>query len=193
MAFREDQLNGRIATIIREGIAGTQWVVVEEKDSSLVGTQKRPDIRIMRPLPEPPIVIENEYIKGNVEIDCLDKLGRQLRPEYGGQTIHTVIGILTPPSLQNVANGDDAEAMLRYGVTLEYIAYMGSPTAYTRFPKAGFIKGNIRNLMEFMRPAAEPADLIRQAADTLGQRRRRRCRLHNRISRNGTRNRRGDS
>ena len=167
MAIREDQLNGRIATIIREGIAETQWVVGEENDGALVGNTKRPDILITRPLPEPPIVIENEYIIGNVETDCLNKLGQTLRPERGGQTIHTVVGMHSPPSLQNVANGDEAEAMLRDGVILQYVAYIASPTDYTRFPKSGFIKGNIRNLVEFMRPAAEPAELIRQAADTL--------------------------
>ena len=167
MAVREDQLNGRIATIIREGVSGTQWTVDEENDGALAGNAKRPDILITRPLPEPPIVIENEYIMGNVETDCLNKLGQTLRAERGGQIIHTVVGMHSPPSLQNAANGDDAEALLRNGELVKYVAYMGEPTDYTRFPKSGFISGTIRNLIEFTRPAAEPADMIREAADTL--------------------------
>ena len=47
------------------------------------------------------------------------------------------------------------------------MAYVGTPDEYTRFPRSGFITGNVRNLVEFVRPAAEPADLIQQAADTL--------------------------
>ena len=61
MGIREDQLNGRIATIIREYVKGTQWAIFEENDGALADTNRRPDILITRPLPEPPLVIENEY------------------------------------------------------------------------------------------------------------------------------------
>ena len=167
MSIREDQLNGRIATIIRESLKGTQWTVKEENDGTLATSNRRPDILITRPSPEPPVVIENEYNIANVEVDCLNKLGETLKPELGGQTIHTVIGVLSPKELQDAANGDQAEAMLRNGQTLQYAAYIGTPGDHTRFPKSGFITGDVRNLVEFVRPAAEPADLIRQAADTL--------------------------
>ncbi len=167
MPVREDQLNGRIATIIRECIRGTQWTVAEENDGTLATSSKRPDILITRPTPEPPIVIENEYNIRNVEGDCLNKLGEGLQPALGGQTIHTVIGLHSPQELEDAANGDIAEEMLRDGALLQYAAYTGTPDAYTRFPKSGFIAGDVRNLVEFVRPAAEPADLIRQAADTL--------------------------
>lgn len=168
MPIREDQLNGRIATIIRECVRGTHWMVAEENDGTLSTSNRRPDILITRPAPEPPIVIENEYNVANVAGDCLNKLGETLRPDLGGQTINTVIGVLTPKELQDAANGDHAEALLRDGIALQYAAYIGKPGDCTRFPKSGFITGNVRNLVEFVRPAAEPADLIRQAADTLG-------------------------
>ena len=164
---REDQLNGRIATIIRECVNGTQWVVTEENDGTLDTSQKRPDLLLIRPLPEPPIIIENEYNVSNVEVDCLNKLGEVLDPELGGQTIHTVIGVLSPGALENAPDGDEAETMLRNGVALQFAAYFGTPDNYTRFPKSGFISGDVRNLVEFIRPAAEPADLIREASDTL--------------------------
>ena len=157
----EPQLNGRIATVIRESITGTHWTVIEETTGTLSGNQRTPDILITRPLPEPPIIIENEYVLGNVEGDCLLKLGQTLRPEHGGQKIHTIIGLYTPQVLQDAANGDVAEDMLRKGEALQYVAYTRTPTDYTRFPIAGFISGNVRNLVEFMKPAAEPADLIR--------------------------------
>ena len=131
MGIREDQFNGRIATIIRECVIGTQWTIFEENDGTLVDTNRRPDILITRPLPEPPLVIENEYNIGSVEGDCLRKLGQTLRPERGGQTIHTVIGVYTPETLQDAANGDEAEAMLRKGESLQYVAYIGTPADYT--------------------------------------------------------------
>ena len=167
MPIREDQLNGRIATIIRECIKGTQWTVKEENDGTLATSNRRPDILITRPLPEPPVVIENEYNVANVETDCLNKLGQILRPDLGGQTIHTVIGVHSPTELQNAANGDQAETMLRDSAILHYVAYVGTPDNYNRFPQSGFVTGDVRNLVEFIRPAAEPADLIREAADIL--------------------------
>ena len=57
--------------------------------------------------------------------------------------------------------------MLRAGAQLQYVAYFGEPNNFNRFPSSGFITGDARNLVEFVRPAAEPADLIQQAADTL--------------------------
>ena len=167
MSIREDQLNGRIATIIRECVNGTQWTVAEENDGTLATSNRRPDILITRLSPEPPVVIENEYNVANVEGDCLNKLGQALKSALGGQTIHTVIGVLSPKELQDATNGDQAEAMLRNGAVLQYAAYVGTPDDCTRFPTSGFVTGTVRNLVEFVRPAAEPADLIRQAADTL--------------------------
>ena len=55
MPVREDQLNGRIATIIRECIQGTLWTVAEENDGTLATSGRRPDILITRPSPEPPV------------------------------------------------------------------------------------------------------------------------------------------
>ena len=163
----EPQLNGRIATIIRECVTGTRWVVTEETSGTLTGNQKTPDILITRPAPEPPIVIENEYKVANLQGDCLNKLGQKLRPELGNETIHTVIGIHSPKELDDSANGDIAEGMLRNGTLLQYAAYTGTPDEYNRFPRSGFITGSVRNLVEFVRPAAEPADLIGDAANTL--------------------------
>ena len=165
----EPQLNGRIATIIRECVSGTRWIVTEETAGSLAGNQRTPDILITRPDPEPPIVIENEFNAANVEGDCLNKLGHTLQPELGGKTINTVIGIHSPQELHNAADGDQAEDLLRGGALLRYVAYVGTPDEFTRFPRTGFITGNVRNLVEFIRPAAEPTELIQQAADRLAK------------------------
>ena len=167
MPIREDQLNGRIVTIIRECTAGTGWTITEETEGTLASSGRRPDILITRRHPEPPIVLENEYHIGNILDDCLRKLGQTLKPELGGQTVATVVGIYSPNLLQNAANGDDSEALLRDGAKLWYAVYTGTLDDCRRFPETGFITGTVRNLVEFIRPAAEPDDLIRQASETL--------------------------
>ena len=129
-----------------------QWTVAEENDGTLATSDRRPDILIMRPSPEPPVVIENEYSIARVEGDCLNKLGEKLQPTLGGHTIHTIIGVYSPKELQEAADGDQAETMLRNGIVLQYAAYIGTPEDHTRFPKSGFITGNVRNLVEFVRP-----------------------------------------
>ena len=164
---REDQLNGRIATIIRECVQGTRWQVSEENDGCFTTSSRRPDILIVRPWPEPPVVIENEFNLSDVERDCLNKLGQVVQDQLGGQTVNTVIGVHSSPDLRAAANGDTAETLLRNGTPLRYAAYVGTPEDFTRFPRSGFITGDVRNLVEFIRPAAEPADLIQHAADTL--------------------------
>lgn len=168
---REDQLNGRIASAIRKRLAHTTWDVSEEttgvfQDSPL----ERPDVLITRPAPEPPIILENEYNLAQVEQDAVKRLGRTLEPKYGGKTIATVIGIHSPQTLQDAPNGDAAESLLERGVPLQYAVYTGnSPANFERFPQSGFIQGDIRNLIEFIRPATEPADIVRRAADALAR------------------------
>ena len=169
MPIQEDQLNGRIATAIRQCLSGADWNVIEETGSTIAGNQRKPDILIQRPYPEPPIIIENEYSAARVEGDCLRKLGQILRPEYGGQAVSTVIGVHTPANLQEAPHGDAAESLIQAGAQFRYAAYMGAPDSYRRFPNRGFITGDIRNLVEFIRPAAEPAEVIHQAADTLAK------------------------
>lgn len=167
MPLDERQLNGRIATVIRECTVGTGWNIDEEGVRRFADSGRIPDILITRPEPEPPIVLENEYSAARVAGDCLNKLGQTLITEHGGQAVSTVIGILSPAELHNAANGDEAESLLRSGVPLQYAVYTGTPANYRRFPRGGFITGNVRNLVEFIRPAAEPADIIRQASETL--------------------------
>ena len=167
MPLNERQLNGRIATVIRECTIGTGWDIGEENDGVFADSGRIPDILITRPEPEPPIVLENEYNRANVAGDCLNKLGQTLNFAHGGHTVSTVVGILSPPLLHNAANGDEAESLLRNGAELQYAVYSGTPADYRRFPQRGFITGTVRNLVEFIRPAAEPVDIIRQASETL--------------------------
>ena len=58
--------------------------------------------------------------------------------------------------------------MLEQGVTLEYALLAGpGGVDYTRFPKSGFIRGNIRDLAAFVVYAATPEDAVQRAVTIL--------------------------
>ena len=171
MALEEEQLNGRIVSIINELTGQTGWHAREELWGALRGPTTKPDILITRS-DGPPIVVENEYHPANTVFeDCMKSIGRELNPVKVGDsgTVNTVVAIKSPLTLKACATGDEAKFMLLNGESLEYAVYQGTLSNNVRFPTAGFIKGNIRNLIEFIKPAAIPENEIEQAADALTQ------------------------
>ena len=171
MALEEPQLNGRIASVIGELTVGLGWRVREELKGALRGPQDKPDVLITR-ADSPPIVLENEYHPARTVVDdCLTRLGRELNPpvaESSG-TVSTVIAIRSPASLHKCATGSIAEQMLKDGEHLDYAAYQGTENNYTRFPQRGFISGDIRHLIDFIKPAAEAPNVIEKAVTSLRQ------------------------
>ena len=169
MALEEPQLNGRIASVIRPMTTGLGWTVREELWGALRGPKTKPDILITR-ADAPPIVLENEYHPANtLEVDCERVMGRELNPEVAGSTgtVSTVVAIRSSNDLHNCADGDQGQAMLEAGATLEYAVYQGNMAS--RFPKSGFITGTVRELVDFVKPAAEPRDIIAEAARSLAE------------------------
>ena len=170
MALEEPQLNGRIASVINELSQGLGWTAREELWNALRGPKTKPDILITR-ADAPPIALENEYLPAaNVVEECLRVLGRELNPETAGATgvVSTVIAIRSPQGLQQCETGDAARELLMAGnATLEYAAYQGTANRHSRFPEQGFIAGDIRHLVDFIKPAAEPRNAIEQAAREL--------------------------
>ena len=170
MALEEPQLNGRIASVINELSQGLGWTAREELWNALRGPRTKPDILITR-ADAPPIALENEYLPAaNVVDDCLRVLGRELNPEVAGATgvVSTVIAIRSPQGLQQCETGDAARELLMAGnAALEYAAYQGTANRHSRFPEQGFIAGDIRHLIDFIKPAAEPRNAIERAAREL--------------------------
>ena len=169
MALEEPQLNGRIASVIRPMTKGLGWTVREELWYALRGPKHKPDILITRD-GAPPIILENEYLPANTLVaDCTRVMGRELEPEVAGSTgiVGTVIAVRSSDDLNDCADGDQAQAMLERGATLEYAVYQGNMT--TRFPAAGFITGSVREMVDFIKPAAEPRDIIAKAAKALAR------------------------
>ena len=167
MPLEEPQLNGRIASVIRPMTNGLDWTVQEELRGALRGPKHKPDILITRAA-GPPIILENEYTPADTLVDdCERVMGRELDPEVAGSTgrVSTVIAIRSPDTLHNCADGDQAQALLERGATLDYAVYQGNMV--TRFPESGFLTGSVREMVDFIKPAAEARDLIAKAAAAL--------------------------
>ena len=94
-----------------------------------------------------------DYILANPPFNISEWNGDHLRDDK--RWVHGI-----PPVENYTRSGGKGQA-------LRYAAYIRTSDKHTRFPKSGFITGKVRNLVEFVRPAAEPADLIHQAAEKL--------------------------
>ena len=170
MSFDEEQLNGRIASLIRRRTRDIGWHVREEARGVLMDHKLgKPDVVIRRG-EAPPVIIENEYAPGStLEQDCLSRLGLTLEPHEGGKggLVSVVFALRSPDELRTCEDGDEAESRLQHGVDLEFAVYRGNRVRHTRFPRSGFLRGDIRDLIGFIKPASIPEDIVARAADTL--------------------------
>ena len=165
--LEEPQLNGRVASVINKITNSAGWQAREELRGALRGPKTKPDVLITR-ADGPPIVLETEYPPAStVADDCMKSIGRELDPAVAGATgrVSTVIAIRATEELHQCDTGDDAQRMLEDGHEIEYAVYQGNAQQQTRFPHAGFIKGNVRDLVDFIRPASEPQETIDRATE----------------------------
>ena len=169
--LEEPQLNGRIASVINKLTNSAGWQAREELLGALRGPKTKPDVLITRS-DGPPIVLETEYPPAaTVAGDCMKSIGRELNPAVTDATgrVSTVIAIRATDELHRCITGDDAQRMLEDGHEIEYAVYQGTDKQQTRFPQAGFIRGNVNDLIDFIRPAAEPQDTINFAIQAFEQ------------------------
>ena len=170
MPYEEEQLNGRIASRIRHLTVDLGWDVREEARGMLLEERlKKPDIVLTR-ADAPPVVIENEYTPGvTLEQDCLSRLGYTLETDDGGRggTVSVVFALRSPEALRECRHGDEADAKLQGGEELEFAVYRGRPDDFSRFPRDGFLRGDMVDLVNFVKPASIPEDIVNQAADVL--------------------------
>ncbi len=165
--LEEPQLNGRIASVINKLTNSAGWQAREELLGALRGPKTKPDVLITRG-EGPPIVLETEYPPAStVADDCMKSIGRELDPSVANAAgkVSSVIAIRATDELHQCATGDNAQRMLEDGHEIEYAVYQGNEKEQTRFPQSGYIKGNVRDLVDFIRPAAEPQDAINRATE----------------------------
>ena len=101
----------------------------------------------------------------------MKSIGRDLDPGRTGAVgkVSSVIAIKATKELEDSPTGDEAQRMLEGGHEIEYAVYQGTVEEHTRFPNSGYIKGNVRDLVEFIRPASEPKETIDKATEALRQ------------------------
>ena len=165
--LEEPQLNGRIASVINKLTNSAGWQAREELRGALRGPKTKPDVLITRD-DGPPIVLETEYPPAStVADDCMKSIGRELDPSVANAvgTVSSVIAIRATDELHQCITGDEAQRMLEEGHEIEYAVYQGDEKEQTRFPQSGYVKGDIRDLVDFIRPAAEPQDAINRATE----------------------------
>ena len=141
MPINEDQLNGRIATLL--GRMTPRWNVRGENWGAFQGSNKRPDVLVTQTGAQP-VVIENEYLPANtVEDDAKERLGESLDAEVvqASGRINAAVALRSPADLRDCVGLDEVDATLRRGVTLEYALFMGrSIVDATRFPILVYIQ-----------------------------------------------------
>ena len=168
MPILEPQLNGRIATLLDR--MTPRWTALGENKGAFLGSQRQPDILIVQDRAHP-VVIENEYAPAaTVEADALLRLGEHLDSDIvsGSGRVEAAIALRSPVDLHDCVGADDVDAMLTRGIALEYALFFGSSAAdASRFPKSGFISGNIRDLASFAMNAATPEDAVQRAVAAL--------------------------
>ena len=168
MPIHENQLNGRIATLL--GNLDRRWMARGENVGVFAGSNAIPDILITQ-AGAPPLVIENEYQPAaTVAADALGRLGCSLDSAVvnSSGTVNSVIALRSPTELRACATLDEVDGLLRGNIRLEYALYAGTAAdTYERFPEGGFISGNMRDLAAFVEQAAIPAAAIEQAVNDL--------------------------
>ena len=169
MPIREDQLNGRIATLIDR--MSNRWRALGENKGAFQGNDKQPDVLIISDAGGRPIVLENEYEPAHaVEAEAIERLGEYLDADIIGASgrISAAVALRSPDFLRSLPGADAADKALADGATLEYALFTGTdPAKPARFPKTGFIRGDLRDLAAFIAQAATPEDAVERAADIL--------------------------
>ena len=105
-----------------------------------------------------------------MEADALLRLGEHLDSDVvrGSGRVEAAIALRSPVDLHDCVGADDVDAMLSRDITLEYALFSGPSAAdASRFPKSGFISGNIRDLASFAMNAATPEDAVQRAVAAL--------------------------
>ena len=170
MPIIESQLDGRIATLL--GNLDRRWTTRGENTGAFEGTTATPDILVTQG-GALPLVIENEYLPAyTVESEAAGRLGARLNFSVVGASgqVNSVIALRSPTSLRDCNTLNQVDRLLRGGIQLEYALLTGDDgDSYERFPDAGFISGNLRDLAAFVEQAAIPLNVIEQGADILEQ------------------------
>ena len=126
---------------------------------------ERPDILVIEPTVSP-VVIETEVLPApTVEPEAISRLGKQIQAT--GRAILSSIAVRLPERLRT-KQGSFLRSELENVSDIEMAFYTGSdPSAYSRWPRSGWILGRVSDLSILVQYASVPPEVIEKAADQL--------------------------
>ena len=167
MATTEHTINDALAGVLRGTRRAWQQsnVVRSENSGMLKGGNERPDILVIESTVSP-VAIETEVLPAaTVESDAIARLGKQIRAT--GRTILSSIAVHLPLRLRT-KEGSFLQSELEDASDIEMALYTGSdPSAYSRWPRSGWILGGVSDLSILVQYASVPPEVIEKAADQL--------------------------
>ena len=156
-----------LAQVLRETPHAWQGnsVVRSENTGMLKRSNEQPDILVIESSVSP-VVIETEVLPApTVEQEATSRLGKQIRAT--GKAILSSIAVRLPQRLRT-RQGSSLRSEIEDAADIEMALYTGSdPSAYSRWPRSGWIIGGVSNLSTLVQYASVPPEIINRAADQL--------------------------
>lgn len=167
MAITEHTINDALAEALTEtrSLWRFRGVVKSENIDVLKGSGKRPDILITEPNVSP-VIIETEILPAiSVEADARQRLGEHLTPS--GLRILSSLAVRLPTRLRDFSGSLLKKEIIK-SPDFEMALYTGeNPQVCTRWPRNGWIRGNIIDLSILVQSASVPPSVVEEAANKL--------------------------
>jgi hypothetical protein len=167
MATTEHTINDALAEVLTEtrSLWRYKGVVKSENVSVLKSSGKQPDILITEPNVSP-VIIETEILPAiSVEADARQRLGERLTPS--GLRILSSLAVRLPHRLRDFS-GPLLKKEIINSPDFEMALYTGeNPEVCTRWPRNGWIRGNVIDLSILAQSASVPPSVVEEAANKL--------------------------
>jgi len=167
MATTEQTINDTLAAVLMEtrSLWRYKGVVKSENVDVLKGSGKKPDILITEPNVSP-VIVETEVLPASsVESDARQRLGEHLAPS--GRRILSSLAVRLPVRLRDFS-GQPLKNEIINASGLDMALYTGeSPESFVRWPRRGWVQGNVPDLSMLIQAAAVPPAVVEEAANKL--------------------------
>ena len=156
----EPNVNNALGVLLQDMLPRSQ--VRFENTQVIYGHPKlRPDIIVTAP-GRSPVVIEAEYVPAtSVEVEAKDRLGLQVTTN--GRVIEASVALIYPTA---ISEAHDLRASLS-STRLTYSIFTEGASDVQRFPKSGWLEGDVEDLADMVRLVSVPQRAVGQAAAAL--------------------------
>jgi len=167
MATTEQTINDTLAAVLMEtrSLWRYKGVVKSENVDVLKGSGKKPDILIAEPNVSP-VIVETEISPAQtVESDARQRLGEHLVPS--GRRILSSLAVRLPARLKDFS-GQPLKDEILTTLDFDIALFTGeTPASFARWPRNGWVRGNVTDLSMLIQSASVPPAVIEAAANKL--------------------------